>query len=101
MKELPKVFEGKISDNLNNTQTMFYGNDRNNERNNKTPDSLTIIRKINNIFAAKDHVYKSKVRITLKDQIVDKVIVGKTSTNLLTITGETIKIVDIIDIEKI
>ncbi len=97
MKDLPKVFEGKISNIKKNTQDIFYGNDRSINSN----DSINIIRKINNIFASSDHVYKSKVKITFKDHTEEKVIVGKTSTSLLTITGEQIRITDILNIEKI
>ena len=97
MKDLPKVFEGKVNNIRKNTQDIFYGHDREV----KSHDSLSIIRKINNIFSSSSHVYKSKVRITFKDHSEEKIIVGKTSTNLLTINGEHIKITDIIDIEKI
>ena len=58
-------------------------------------------KKINDIFASSHHVYKSKVDITLKDKVVEKTIVGKTSTDLITIDGELIKIIDILDIKKI
>ncbi len=98
MKDLPRVTPGKIRENLNNTQEIFYSKDRSI---NKKPDSLTIIKKINNIFASSSHVYKSKCKITLTDKIVEKEIVGKTSTNLVTINGELIKITDIVDIEKV
>ena len=97
MKDLPKVFEGKISNIMKNTQDILYGNDREV----KNHDSLSVIRKINNIFASPSHVYKSKVKITFKDHVAEKTIVGKTSTNLLTLNGEQIKITDILDIEKI
>ena len=98
MKDLPKVFEGKISDDIKNTQDIFYGNERGEE---KKYSSIDIIRKINKIFSSSSHVYKSKVKITFKDHVEEKEIVGKTSTNLLTINGDQIKIVDILDIEKI
>ena len=97
MKDLPKVFEGKVNNIKKNTQDIFYGSDRGVVK----QDSLSVIRKINNIFASPFHVYKSKVKITLKDRVIEKTIVGKTSTNLLTMTGEQIKITDILDIEKI
>ncbi len=97
MKDLPKVFEGKVNNIKKNTQDIFYGSDRSVVK----QDSLSVIRKINNIFASPSHVYKSKVKITLKDRVIEKTIVGKTSTNLLTMTGEQIKITDILDIEKI
>lgn len=98
MKDLPRVFPGRVSENLNNTQEVFYGSDRTSS---KRPDSLTIIRKINNIFASTSHVYKSKCKITLESGVIEKEIVGKTSTNLVTLDGSLIKITDIIDIEKI
>lgn len=97
MKDLPKVFANQINNNLNNTQNVYYGSDRGFEN---KKDSVSIVKKINNIFASTNHVYKSKVKIELKDKIVEKVIVGKTNTNLITIDGELIKIIDIVDIEK-
>lgn len=98
MKELPKVFANKINNNLKNTQDIFYGSDR---KSVKKSDSLSIVRKINNIFASPNHVYKSKVKIEFKDKMEEKIIVGKTNTHLITIDGELLKIIDIIDIEKI
>ncbi len=98
MKDLPRVFANKIG-NINNTQDVFYGQDR--LIKNPNNDGISIVKKINNIFAASNHVYKSLVKITLKDKTIEKVIVGKTSTNLITIDGELIKIVDIVNIEKI
>ena len=98
MKELPKVFANSIDNNIKNTQEVFYGSDRTPK---KEYDSLTILRKINNIFASTSHVYKSKVEITFKDEVKEKVIVGKTTTHLITIDGELVRIIDILDIEKI
>jgi hypothetical protein len=95
MKELPKVFENKIG-YIDNDQKIFYGNDRN-----VIKDNININKKINDIFLSSNHVYKSKVRIIMKDKELEKVIVGKTKNNLLTITGELININDIIDIQKI
>ena len=98
MKELPKVFANKISDNINNTQEIFYGSDRGTVN---KPSKDTIIKKINNIFASTNHVYKSRVRITLNNGLVEKTIVGKNNTHLITINGELIKINDILDIKRI
>ena len=94
-----EVLDGKdLSDNINNTQEIFYGSDRG------TVNKLSkdaIIKKINNIFASPNHVYKSRVRITLNNGLAEKTIVGKNNTHLITINGELIKINDILDIEKI
>ena len=96
MHNLPKVFENKI-DHINNTQSIFYGNDRGISNNN--PKNIT--KKINDIFSSPNHVYKSLCKITTRNNIIEKVIVGKTNTNLITINGELINILDILDIEKL
>ena len=98
MKNLPKVFANKIGDNINNTQEIFYGSDRTIKKNN---DRISVIKKINNIFSSRNHVYKSKVLITFKDKLAEKVIVAKNNSYLITIDGELIKIMDIDDITKI
>ncbi len=97
MKDLPRVFANKIDESINNDQELFYGN----MRGNAPKDDLSVVKKINNIFADSHHVYKSRVRITLKNGVVEKVIVGKTSSELITIDGELIKIIDIVDIVKL
>ncbi len=97
MKDLPRVYAGVVKD-VHNTQEVFYGGNRGI---NKGYDHLTIIKKINNIFKDSSHVYKSRVRITFNDHEEEKVIVGRNSTNLITINGELIKIIDILDIERI
>ena len=78
MNDLPRVFANKINNNLNNTQEIFYGNDRL-----ETQNSIDVIKKINNIFSSINHVYKSKVKIQFKDRVEEKIIVGKTSTKLI------------------
>lgn len=97
MKDLPRVFANKIDESINNDQELFYGN----MRGESPKDDISVVKKINNIFASSHHVYKSRVRITLKNGVVEKVIVGKTSSELITIDGELIKIVDIVDIVKL
>ena len=97
MKDLPRVFANKIDESINNDQELFYGSVRGED----AKDDIRVVKKINNIFASSHHVYKSRVRITLKNGIVEKVIVGKTSSELITIEGELIKIIDIVDIVKL
>ena len=50
-------------------------------------------KKINEIFGSLDHVYKSRVRITLKDKVIDEVIKYAKERNYeaLTIDGIRIK----------
>ncbi len=93
--EKPRVFANPIDKQINNVQNLF----RSNDSDRSSPKDIN--KKINEIFAANNHVYKSRVKITLKDKVVEKDIVGKTNINLLTLDGELIKITDIINIEKI
>lgn len=94
--ELPKVYEGNVRDDINNSQEIFYGGLRSAKNSKKD-----ILNKISDIFRSSNHVYKSKVLITLNsgEKIID--LVGKTSTELITLNGEKIKIVDILDIKKL
>jgi len=96
MKDLPSVSAFPIKKKLDNSQERYYGSSH------LMPSKkVNVISKINEIFASNNHVYKSRVRITFKNDTSERTIVGKTSTQLLTLTGEKINIVDIIDIEKI
>lgn len=97
MDKLPKVFANPINKELKNVQNMYY--DKEDRKIEVNPQNIS--KKINEIFASRDHVYKSKVKITYKDHIDEAVIVGKTNLNLLTIDGKLIKITDIVDINKI
>lgn len=98
MKDLPKVFANRIEKEINKSQNIYYGGSRNN---NYIEKNINIDKKINDIFSDSHYVYKSKVKIITKDGEKEKIIVGKTSNSLLTISGEVIKINDILDIEKI
>lgn len=97
MKDLPSVSAFPIEKELKNSQERYYGA----ESILMPSKPVNVISKINQIFASNNHVYKSRVRIKFKDDIQERTIVGKTNTQLLTLSGEKIKIVDIIDIEKI
>lgn len=96
MNKLPNVFASPINKKLNNYQDMYRS-----DRKIKSYNPKDINKKINEIFGSLNHVYKSKVRITMSDGIKEEEIVGKTNINLLTIDNKLIKITDILDIEKI
>lgn len=95
MNKLPNVFASPIDKKLNNYQDMYRSS-----QNNVVYNPKDINKKINEIFASNNHVYKSKVKITTKNGILDEVIIGKTNTSLLTLDNKQIKITDILDIEK-
>ena len=92
----PKVFANPINKKIDNVQDLFRS-----DKDSRSINPVDVNKKINEIFASRNHVYKSRVRITLKDAVVEKEIVGKTNINLLTLDGNLIRITDILDIERI
>lgn len=96
MMDKPKVFANPINKKIDNVQDLFRS-----DKDSRSINPVDVNKKINEIFASRNHVYKSKVRITLKDAVVEKEIVGKTNINLLTLDGNLIRITDILDIERI
>lgn len=94
--EKPKVFANPINKKLDNTQDLFRSSENTIKNNPKD-----INKKINEIFASSNHVYKSRVIITLKDKTLETDLIGKTNLNLLTMDGGLIRITDILDIEKL
>ena len=97
-KDLPNVYANPIDKNFDNVQEFFYSSSVPLMRNNNVEDVLV---KINKIFNSRHHVYKSKVRVVLENEILETEIIGKANGNLLTLDGKKIKIVDIKDIERI
>lgn len=96
MDKLPNVFANPINKKFENVQDLYRS-----DKAVRSYNPQDINKKINQIFGSSDHVYKSKVKITLNDGITTEYIVGKTNLNLLTLEGKLIKITDILDIEKI
>lgn len=96
-KELPKVFANKIDKKINNSQDIFYEEEKKSEIN----DVRNIGRKISDIFNSSNFVYKSKVKITTYDKTFTKIIVGRKNNYLLTMDNEAINIDNILDIEQI
>ncbi len=92
----PRVFANPINKKIDNVQDLFRS-----DKESRSINPVDVNKKINEIFASRNHVYKSKVKITLKDKVIEKEIVGKTNINLLTLDGDLIRITDILDIEKI
>ena len=98
-KKLPGVFPGKVKKDAGNNIKMTYVNAK--EEIKKVSNNKNILQKINEIFKAKNYIYKAEVTITLKDgSHLDKKIVGKNNLNLITMDNELIPIDNIADIER-
>lgn len=99
-KKLPKVFANKIEGKAGNNKDVYYSqDDRHTEVSSKLKGE-NVNQKINEIFNSTNYIYKADVRLTLKNGTVNKRIVGRNATHLITIDNELIPLTDIIDIER-
>lgn len=107
MKELPKMYRNKIDREICNNDKVFstiYSNftekivkeENRVVANNK--NNYTVEQKIANIFNSPNYIYKVDVVIITDNDTLNKRIVGKTKTNLITIDSEYIPINTIRDI---
>lgn len=86
--KLPKIFKAQSNKNFNNNENYFYGEYRS-KKNKVTIDDLF---KINEI-------YRTNIKLLLKDKTITKTIIGRTQNNLITLDNEIIPISEIIEIE--
>ena len=86
--ELPRIFKVQPHKNFNNNENYFYGEYR--SKNNKVA--------IDDLFKINE-VYRTSVKLVLKNKTVSKVIIGRTQNNLITLDNEIIPISEIIEVE--
>ena len=108
MKELPKMYRNKIDKNITNNEkvfsTMFKDNydqiitKKSEDRGITNKNNYTIEQKIVNIFNSPNYIYKIDVVIVTDKEKLNKRIVGKTKTELITMNNEYIPINTIRDI---
>lgn len=98
-EDLPKVFANKIDKKINNTQDIYY--EDNSRNNSDMRDVRTVNKKIADIFDSSNFVYKSSVKITTRDRVISKTIVGRRGNYLLTMDNEAIDINEILDINTL
>ena len=96
-KDLPKVYANPIDKDIRNNDNIFYG--KNEEL--KLDRNINVYEKINQIFASPHHVYKSNVTVKTNKGEIKTTIVGKTGNFLLTLNGEKINMLDILDITRL
>lgn len=100
-KKLPKMYAVNFDKEIKNNRELFSTLNRNDNVNKNTNNSYFDIRqKINNIFSAKDYIYKIDVTIVTDNKVLNKRIIGKNNNNLITIDNEHIPISSIRDIYK-
>ena len=105
MKELPKMYQNKINKKILNSKKVYSTlEERNNIKDTRDElirySNISIDQKIENIFSAKDYVYKADVTIVTDKETIHKRIVARNKNNLITIDNEYIPISVIRDIYK-
>ena len=91
--ELPSVYANKINKNINNSQEIFY------EKKYINHDDIDIEKKIKDIFASSNFVYKKDVKIIIDNDMIKTTIIGISNGNLLTMDNRSIDIKKIKNIE--
>lgn len=105
-KDLPKMYQTKINKTVPSIQKVYSTLDTrqplNEERtvNNTRYSSISIEKKIDNIFNSPDYVYKADVTIVTDGETLHRRIIARNRNNIITIDNEYIPISIIRDIYK-
>ena len=100
-KKLPKVFQNKINKKLHNNNEYYNSSQKTKqEAKESTTKPNNIRKKINEIFASPNYIYKANVTIKTKDKVSNERIIGRNKNFLITMDNKTIPIDDIIDINS-
>ncbi len=91
----PSIFVNKIDHRLNNNERVFSSSKKENTYEFK---DVNVRKKLNDIFASPNYVYKADVIIKTKRETLEKTIVGMNHDEILTFDNEKINIGDILDI---
>lgn len=94
-KELPKVYAVPIDKKLENNKDIFLS------REEEVRGESIDISEINKIFNSKTHVYKTRVKITTRQETKEVDAIGLNGENILTLSGEKIPVSEIIEIKKV
>ena len=103
------MYKNKVNKNFNNTQMVYSTLNHDAGKNDSsggssdrgiTYDSVSIDKKINDIFRSNDYIYKADVKIVTDSGTLNKRIVARNQNNLITMDNEYIPISIIRDIYK-
>ena len=100
-KNLPKLFKGKVVNNVNQIKTILSNNEVKEEyKKEELVETKSVKKQINEILNSSDFVYKADVKITLfNNEELEKTIIGRTNNSLITMDDELIDVSKISKIE--
>ncbi len=99
----PSLYKNPIN-KIVNTNEDVYKIDKDNlqvkaeTNSNRNVPYISIKSKIRNIFASQNYIYKADVVIKLKDNLIERRIIGMQNEQLITMDNEMIPINEIVDI---
>lgn len=107
-KELPKMYQTKINKTVPSIQKVYstldtrqsISDERNIPSMGTKYSSISIEKKIDNIFNSPDYVYKADVTIVTDDEVIKRRVIARNRNNIITIDNEFIPISIIRDIYK-
>ena len=108
-KELPRMYQTKINKTVPSIQKVYSTLDRRTEprdfreersQSSTRYSSISIDKKIDNIFNSPDYVYKADVTIVTDTETLKRRIIARNRNNIITINNEYIPISIIRDIYK-
>ena len=108
-KELPRMYQNKIKRAVPSIQkvysTLNEKTELKEERESKSTisarySSISIEKKIENIFSSPDYVYKADVTIVTDNETIKRSVIARNRNNIITINNEFIPLSIIRDIYK-
>jgi len=103
-KKLPGIYQCENATSYNNMQEKCYCSSCEEVREEKIEQvpvyKQSIESKIKNIFNSPTYVYKADVKITMNNEVVNKTIIGRNKTHLITVEKELIPISEVKDITQ-
>ncbi|MBO5138935.1 MAG: hypothetical protein J6B89_04805 [Bacilli bacterium] len=101
MKKLPKIYQNQINKKFKNNNTVYYSNQNiTNYQNNENQNINTILSTLDTLTQEKGFIFNKPLLIKTKDNLYDTAIVKINSNTILTLNEDTIKIEDILSINR-
>lgn len=101
MKKLPKIYQNQIDKKFKNNNTVYYSNSNiNNYKEYDNQDLNTIMSTLESLTKEKGFIFNKPLLIKTKDKLYDTAIVKINTTNIITLNEDTIKIEDILSINR-
>ena len=98
MSDKPKMYRCNVKKEINNNRSIYASYSDKNEV--KVYDNGDVRKKINDIFNSSTFIYRTKVKIVMDNEILNKKVIGVYNNNLVTIDNEQIPISMIRDIYR-